>query len=108
WLSCVSMGPIDVLVCNQGVFVSHKLEKQEINEVKDMTDVNLVETFNVVKAALPGMKNRSDRKPVSIVFMSWPVRQANSVVLQSDQVMDNSEFYAYRPKVKSSMFTYPL
>ncbi|GKE51319.1 3-dehydrosphinganine reductase TSC10A-like protein, partial [Tanacetum coccineum] len=54
----------------QGVFVSQELEKQEINEVKDMIDVNLVETFNVVKAALPGMKNRSDRKPVSIVFMS--------------------------------------
>ncbi|GJR33016.1 3-dehydrosphinganine reductase TSC10A-like protein [Tanacetum coccineum] len=120
----VSMGPIDVLVCNQGVFVSQELEKQEINEVKDMIDVNLVETFNVVKAALPGMKNRSDRKPVSIVFMSSQAGQASKLggiepkrnpysssrktqgdqillelqVLQSDQVMDNSEFYTYRPK----------
>ncbi|GJU87973.1 3-dehydrosphinganine reductase TSC10A-like protein [Tanacetum coccineum] len=78
-LSCVSMGPIDVLVCNQGVFVSHKLQKQEINEVKDMIDVNLVGTFNVVKAALPGMKNRSDRKPVSIVFMSSQAGQASKL-----------------------------
>ncbi|GKC47918.1 putative reverse transcriptase domain-containing protein [Tanacetum coccineum] len=41
-------------------------EVVEINEVKDMIDVNLVGTFNVVKAALPGMKNRIDRKPVLI------------------------------------------
>ncbi|GKC41050.1 3-dehydrosphinganine reductase TSC10A-like protein, partial [Tanacetum coccineum] len=66
----VSMGPIDVLVCDQGVFVSQELEKHEINEVKDMIDVNLVGTFNVVKAPFLGMKNRSDRKPVLIVFMS--------------------------------------
>nr|GEY49024.1 3-dehydrosphinganine reductase TSC10A-like [Tanacetum cinerariifolium] len=64
------MGPIDVLVCNQGVFVSQELEKQEINEDKGIIDVNLVRTFNVVKAALPGIKNWSDRKPISIVFMS--------------------------------------
>ncbi|GKB73634.1 3-dehydrosphinganine reductase TSC10A-like protein [Tanacetum coccineum] len=125
----VSMGPIDVLVCNQGVFVSQELEKQEINEVKDMIDVNLVETFNVVKAALPGMKNRSDRKPVSIVFMSSQAGQARKLggiepkrnpysssrktqgdqillelqVLQSNQVMDNSEFYTYRPKLMTGV-----
>jgi 3-dehydrosphinganine reductase len=75
-----SVGPIDVLVCNQGVFVSQELEKQEINEVKDMIDVNLIGTFNVVKAALPGMKNRSDQKPVSIVFMS---SQAGQVLCMS-------------------------
>ncbi|KAJ0624722.1 putative 3-dehydrosphinganine reductase [Helianthus annuus] len=27
-------------------------------------------SFNLVKAVLPGMKSRSDRKPVSIAFMS--------------------------------------
>lgn len=65
-----SVGPIDVLICNQGVFVAHEIEKQEIREVKEMIDVNLIGTFNLVKAALPGMKSRSDRKPVSIAFMS--------------------------------------
>nr|GEW95346.1 3-dehydrosphinganine reductase TSC10A-like [Tanacetum cinerariifolium] len=65
-----SVGPIDVLICNQGVFVAHEIEKQEIKEVKEMIDVNLIGTFNLVKAALPGMKNRTDRKPVSIAFMS--------------------------------------
>ncbi|GKB74406.1 3-dehydrosphinganine reductase TSC10A-like protein [Tanacetum coccineum] len=65
-----SVGPIDVLICNQGVFVAQEIEKQEIKEVKEMIDVNLVGTFNLVKAALPGMKNRTDRKPVSIAFMS--------------------------------------
>ncbi|KAK9050631.1 hypothetical protein SSX86_012540 [Deinandra increscens subsp. villosa] len=65
-----SASPIDVLICNQGVFSSGELVSQEIKEVKDMIDVNLVGSFNLVKAALPGMKNRSDRRPVSIAFMS--------------------------------------
>ncbi|KAC9183978.1 hypothetical protein R6Q59_024686 [Mikania micrantha] len=65
-----SAGPIDVLICNQGVFVAYELENQEMKVIRDMIDVNLIGTFNLVKAALPGMKNRSDRKPVSIAFMS--------------------------------------
>ncbi|XP_071688395.1 3-dehydrosphinganine reductase TSC10A-like [Rutidosis leptorrhynchoides] len=65
-----SVGVIDVLVCNQGVFVAHELENQDIEMVKRMINVNLIGSFNVVKAALPGMKNRSDRKPASIAFMS--------------------------------------
>ncbi|PWA88187.1 Glucose/ribitol dehydrogenase [Artemisia annua] len=35
-----------------------------------MIDVNLIGTINLVKAVLPGMKNRSDRKPVSIALTS--------------------------------------
>lgn len=34
--------------------------------IKNMIDVNLVESFNMVKVVLPGMKNRIDQKPVSI------------------------------------------
>ncbi|KAJ0613041.1 putative 3-dehydrosphinganine reductase [Helianthus annuus] len=34
-------------------------------------------SFNLVKAVLPGMKSRSDRKPVSIAFMS---SQAGQVI----------------------------
>ncbi|KAG5562574.1 hypothetical protein RHGRI_005339 [Rhododendron griersonianum] len=57
-------GPIDVLVCNQGVFVPSELEKQEMEEVKFMIDVNLIGTFHLVKAALDGMKkNRRERGP---------------------------------------------
>ncbi|KAD3337583.1 hypothetical protein R6Q59_027564 [Mikania micrantha] len=63
-------GPIDVLVCNQGVYASCELVNFDIKEIKDMIDVNLIGCLNLVKAALPGMKNRSDRKPVSIAFMS--------------------------------------
>ncbi|KAJ9559045.1 hypothetical protein OSB04_013659 [Centaurea solstitialis] len=62
--------PIDVLVCNQGVFVAQEIVEQKIEEVRGMIDVNLVGCFNLVKAALPGMKKRSDRRPVSIAFMS--------------------------------------
>ncbi|XP_052189280.1 3-dehydrosphinganine reductase TSC10A [Diospyros lotus] len=63
-------GPIDVLVCNQGVFVPQELESQEMQEIKFMIDVNLIGTFHLIKAALPGMKNRAGRGPASIAIMS--------------------------------------
>ncbi|CAM8988354.1 unnamed protein product [Rhodiola kirilowii] len=63
-------GVIDVLVCNQGVFVARELEKQELEEVRFMLDVNLMGSFNVVKAALTGMKSRTDGFPAAIAFMS--------------------------------------
>ncbi|KAF5784179.1 putative 3-dehydrosphinganine reductase [Helianthus annuus] len=65
-----SVGPIDVLVCNQGVFVAQEIVNQEMKDIRSMINVNFIGTVNLVKAALPGMKNRSDRKPVSIAFMS--------------------------------------
>ncbi|XP_010551765.1 PREDICTED: 3-dehydrosphinganine reductase TSC10A-like [Tarenaya hassleriana] len=63
-------GPIDVLVVNQGVFVAEELEKQSLDEVKFMIDVNLLGSFNVIKAALPSMKAREGRGPASIALMS--------------------------------------
>ncbi|XP_057956780.1 3-dehydrosphinganine reductase TSC10A [Malania oleifera] len=63
-------GPIDVLICNQGVFVALELERQDLDEVKFMIDVNLMGTFNLIKAVLPGMKNRRERGPASIALMS--------------------------------------
>ncbi|XVE99142.1 hypothetical protein REPUB_Repub03eG0171700 [Reevesia pubescens] len=63
-------GPIDVLVVNQGVFVPQELEKQGLDEIKFMIDVNLMGSFNVIKAALPLMKDRKDRGPASIALMS--------------------------------------
>ena len=63
-------GPIDVLVVNQGVFVPKELEKQELDEVRFMVDINLIGSFNMIKAALPGMKNRENRGPGSIALMS--------------------------------------
>ncbi|KAI4369621.1 hypothetical protein MLD38_018044 [Melastoma candidum] len=65
-------GEIDVLIVNAGVFVPEELVKQELEEVKMMLDVNLLGSFNLVKAALPGMKRRKDggRAPRSIAFMS--------------------------------------
>lgn len=64
-------GPIDVLVCNQGVFVPQELVDQELEEIKFMIDVNLYGTFHLLKAALPGMKKtRSERGPGSIAIMS--------------------------------------
>lgn len=64
-------GPIDVLVCNQGIFVPQELENQPIDEIKFMIDVNLMGTFNLIKAALPLMKvDRQSRGPASIAIMS--------------------------------------
>lgn len=63
-------GPIDVLICNQGVFVPQELETQELEEIRFMIDVNLMGCFRLIKAALPGMKNRKDGLPASIALMS--------------------------------------
>ncbi|XWS40609.1 hypothetical protein CRYUN_Cryun17cG0010400 [Craigia yunnanensis] len=63
-------GPIDVLVVNQGIFVSQELEKQGLDEVRLMIDVNLMGSFNVIKAALPLMKERKDHGPTSIALIS--------------------------------------
>lgn len=74
-------GDIDVLICNQGVFVPQELEKQELDEVKFMLDVNLMGTFNMIKAALPGMKSRTDRGPASIALMSSQAGQVYAYIL---------------------------
>eukprot|EP00262_Sarcandra_glabra_P003507 TRINITY_DN14246_c0_g1_i1.p1 TRINITY_DN14246_c0_g1~~TRINITY_DN14246_c0_g1_i1.p1 ORF type:complete len:330 (-),score=58.58 TRINITY_DN14246_c0_g1_i1:403-1392(-) len=64
-------GPVDVLICNQGVFVPQELDSQDMETVKYMIDVNLMGTFHLIKAALPRMRNRGDRStPASIALMS--------------------------------------
>ncbi|KAI4981349.1 hypothetical protein ZWY2020_021834 [Hordeum vulgare] len=65
-------GPVDVLVCNHGVFVPQELEKQDMEEVKWMVDINLMGTFHLIKAALPAMKARTRETslPASIAIMS--------------------------------------
>lgn len=65
-------GPIDVLICNQGVFTPLELEKQDLEEIKFMIDVNLMGTFHLIKAALPAMKARVEETgiPSSIAIMS--------------------------------------
>ncbi|KAK9161242.1 hypothetical protein Syun_007583 [Stephania yunnanensis] len=63
-------GPIDVLVCNQGVFVPRDLESQDMETVKSTIDVNVMGSFHLIKAALPSMKDRRDRGPGSIALTS--------------------------------------
>ncbi|KAL4279586.1 hypothetical protein GQ457_03G034020 [Hibiscus cannabinus] len=64
-------GPIDVLVVNHGVYYFEELEKQGVDVVKAMIDVNLMGSFNVIKAALPSMnKDRKHKGPASIALMS--------------------------------------
>ncbi|XVE81535.1 hypothetical protein DITRI_Ditri15bG0072300 [Diplodiscus trichospermus] len=63
-------GPIDVLVVNHGVYECQELENLGLDVVKFMIDVNLMGSFNVIKAALPLMKDRKDKGPASIALMS--------------------------------------
>ncbi|KAJ0503397.1 putative 3-dehydrosphinganine reductase [Helianthus annuus] len=84
-----SVGPIDVLVCNHGVFVAQEIVNQEMKDIRSMINVNFIGTVNLVKAALPGMKNRSDRKPVSIAFMS---SQAGQVGIYGYAVYSATKF----------------
>ncbi|XP_020223411.2 3-dehydrosphinganine reductase TSC10A [Cajanus cajan] len=63
-------GPVDVLLLNHGVFYALELEKMELSEVKFTMDVNLMGTLNLIKAALPAMKNRKDPLPASIALVS--------------------------------------
>ncbi|KAL6911331.1 hypothetical protein ACP4OV_000136 [Aristida adscensionis] len=65
-------GPVDVLVCNHGVFVPQELERQDMEEVKWMVDINVMGTFHLIKAALPAMKARTRETglPGSIAIMS--------------------------------------
>lgn len=63
-------GAIDVLIVNQGVFVPQELEKQGLDEIRFMIDVNLIGSFNMIKAALPVMKNRENGAPACIGLMS--------------------------------------
>jgi 3-dehydrosphinganine reductase len=37
-------GPVDVVVCNHGVFASRELERQDMDEIRRMVDVNLMGT----------------------------------------------------------------
>ncbi|KAL6548408.1 3-dehydrosphinganine reductase tsc10b [Orobanche gracilis] len=63
--------PIDVLVCNHGVYMPQELDGQDMKEIKCMIDVNLTGTFHLIKAALPSMKrSRAERGPGSIALMS--------------------------------------
>jgi 3-dehydrosphinganine reductase len=73
-------GPVDVLVCNQGVFVAQEIEKQDMEEVKWMVDINLMGTFHLVKAALPAKKERTRETglPGSIAIMSSQAGQVRT------------------------------
>lgn len=71
----VEGGPIDVLVVNQWAFVPEEMEKQD--EIRFMIDVNLMGSFNMIKAALPEMKNKKDGGPASIAVMSSQAGQVS-------------------------------
>ncbi|KAL6535327.1 hypothetical protein OROMI_026701 [Orobanche minor] len=83
-------GPIDVLVCNHGVFSAQEMEEQAVEEIRFMVDVNLIGTFHLIKAALPEMKkDRAARGPGSIAIMS---SQAGQVGIYGYSAYSASKF----------------
>ncbi|CAA7395537.1 unnamed protein product [Spirodela intermedia] len=60
-------GPIDVLICNHGVIVPQEMETQSIEDIKFMVDVNLMGTFHLIRAALPGMKRGGGPRSISLM-----------------------------------------
>ncbi|KAL6503441.1 hypothetical protein OROGR_025364 [Orobanche gracilis] len=83
-------GPIDVLVCNHGVFSAQEMDEQAVEEIRFMVDVNLIGTFHLIKAALPGMKkDRAARGPGSIAIMS---SQAGQVGIYGYSAYSASKF----------------
>lgn len=83
--------PIDVLICNHGIFIPKELEVQEIEDVKATLDINVMGTFNLIKAALPGMKKKIKETGVagSIAIMS---SQAGQVGLYGCTAYSASKF----------------
>ncbi|XVF26955.1 hypothetical protein REPUB_Repub14bG0064900 [Reevesia pubescens] len=83
-------GCIDVLVVNHGVYEHDELEKQDLDVVKYIVDVNLIGSFNVIRAALPQMKkDRKHKGPASISLM---VSQAAQVGLYGYTAYSASNF----------------
>ncbi|OMO86940.1 Short-chain dehydrogenase/reductase SDR [Corchorus olitorius] len=83
-------GPIDVLVVNHGVYEHDVLERQGLDVVKNIIEVNLIGSFNVIKAALPLMKkDRKDKGPASIALM---VSQAAQVGIYGYTAYSASNF----------------
>ncbi|CAA0834766.1 3-dehydrosphinganine reductase TSC10A [Striga hermonthica] len=83
-------GPIDVLVCNHGVFSAEEVAAQGVEEIRFMVEVNLMGTFHMIKAALPGMReNRAARGPGSIAIMS---SQAGQVGIYGYSAYSASKF----------------
>lgn len=65
-------GPIDILIANQGVFIPQELELQDMKEIRFQVEVNLMGTFHLIKAALPGMRQNTRKTglPASIAIIS--------------------------------------
>ncbi|MQL78971.1 hypothetical protein Taro_011385, partial [Colocasia esculenta] len=70
-------GTIDVLVCNQGVFMARPLIEQDMAEARAQIETNLIGTLHLVKAALPSMKKAAaeDGAPRSIAFTASEAAQ---------------------------------
>ncbi|MQM20194.1 hypothetical protein Taro_053210 [Colocasia esculenta] len=83
-------GEVDVLVCNQGVFLPRELATQDLEEVKYTMDINVMGTFNLIRYALPGMKRGGEAAgPRSIAIVSS----------QAGQVRDQCQKLKRKPEI---------
>lgn len=82
-------GPVDVLICNQGVFTPQEFELQSVDTMRSMVDINLMGTIHLIKAALPHMKRSRNGPPASIAMMS---SQAGQVGVYGYTAYSSSKF----------------
>ena len=61
-----SLGPIDVLVNNTGMTIRRPLVELELEEWRQLLDVNLTSAFLVARAVAPGMIERGGGKIVNV------------------------------------------
>ncbi|KAK1367068.1 hypothetical protein POM88_042629 [Heracleum sosnowskyi] len=66
--NCAQTSKIVVYYIDLGFVM--ELESHDLEEFKFMIDVNVIGTFHLIKAALPGMKGRKERGPGSIAIIS--------------------------------------
>eukprot|EP00252_Welwitschia_mirabilis_P022555 TRINITY_DN612_c0_g3_i1.p1 TRINITY_DN612_c0_g3~~TRINITY_DN612_c0_g3_i1.p1 ORF type:complete len:330 (+),score=48.02 TRINITY_DN612_c0_g3_i1:192-1181(+) len=83
-------GPVDVLICNHGIFIPEELEVQSLETMRSMMDINVMGTIHLIKAALPLMKSSSrGSSSAAIAIMS---SQAGQVGVYGYSAYSSSKF----------------
>jgi 3-oxoacyl-[acyl-carrier protein] reductase len=65
------VGPVDILVCNAGIFPRRRFVEMTEAEWDRMQDVNLKSMFHCIQAAAPGMLERGSGKIVTISSVTF-------------------------------------
>ncbi|MCH9634790.1 MAG: 3-oxoacyl-[acyl-carrier-protein] reductase FabG [Chlamydiae bacterium] len=67
------LGHLDVICHNAGIYPEKRLEDMSLENWREVIDVNLTGTFNMVRAAIPTMKSQGHGKIVVTSSISGPI-----------------------------------